>query len=484
VTPSHKMRRVALALTCLVLAVTAAKIEHFIVVMMENRSFDHMCGLLNTKNPEIDGLTGKEFNVANGTKYYVQDTCPYINPFDPNHSFDHTTRQLMGHMTSWIDPAPMDGFALDHFLGGFPEYWTVMKGFSPERVPAISTLATEFLLFDKYFASVPGPTVSNRLYFHSGTSDGTVHGDYMDLVEGWPQETLMDVLTRANISWASYYGDVSDMLYLRNPRRPRNIVNLHPLDRFYTHLAEGQLPAYSWVSPQFYPTHASQAKDQHPDHDVIEGERFMAEVYAAVRASPLWNKTAILFTYDEHGGFYDHVSPPTGVPNPDGKNATDDFIPFNFTREGVRVCSILASPLVPKGKVVHEAPSGSYEHGSIYRTLQNLWGFEEAPITKRYAWAHPMDDLFSLDEPRTDCPMTVPTPATTPERSEAVLNEQRLRAPNGLQRELYKMVESLFGRDGKDVDRFKTQEEMGSHVTQWHQKFIAQQLAKAEANQS
>lgn len=478
------MRRLSVSTVALLLALVAtaavAKIEHFIVLMLENRSFDHMCGWLNRNNSAIDGLTGKEFNVANGTKYYVKDTCPYVNPFDPNHSFDHTTRQVMGSMTGWSDPAPMDGFARDHFLGGYPEFWTVMHGFSPQRVPAISTLAMEYAVFDRYWASVPGPTVPNRLYFHSGTSDGTTHGDDIDLAEGWPQECIVDVLDRANVSWAGYYGDVSDLLYLRSPRMPRNIVNLHPLDEFFTHVELGNLPQYSWVSPQFYPTETSQAEDQHPDHDVVAGEKLIARVYEAIRKSPKWNTTALFITYDEHGGFYDHVPPPQNIPNPDGKDSTDDFVKFNFTREGIRVCSVLVSPLVEKGTVIHEASQGQYEHGSIFRTLQNVFGFDEPPLTKRQAWAAPFDHVLSRSEPRGDCPASIPTPEDAPERHRAVLDEQRRRQPNGLQRELYRMVEGLHGRDGRDASRFASQEEMGAHVRRMHELYRAAQRAKVD----
>jgi phospholipase C len=478
------MRRLVTLLLAALTVAHAAKIEHFIVIMMENRSFDHMCGWLNRNNSDINGLTGSEFNIANGTKYFVADTCPYVNPFDPNHDFDDTTRQIMGSMTGYETPAPMSGFARDHFLSGYPEYWNVMTGFGPERVPAISTLAMEYAVFDQYYASLPGPTIPNRLFIHSGTTDGTVHGDDVDLAEGWPQRTIYDVLDNANMSWAAYYGDISDLLYMRSPRMPRNIVNLHPFDDFYTHAAEGTLPTYTWLSPQFYPSLSKPAMDQHPDHDVVDGEELLASVYAAVRSSPLWEKTALFITYDEHGGFYDHVPPPVGCPNPDGKNATDDFLPFNFTRMGIRVCSVLVSPFVKKGTVVHEAPEAQYEHTSIYRTIQNLFGFAEPPLTKRQAWAAPFDDILSLSEPRTDCPMTVPTPPNTAERREAVHAEQRKRKPNGLQKELYRLVEGLHGRDGKDVDRFASQEEMGDHVRHYHELFVQQQKTQHHAGGS
>lgn len=114
---------------------------------------------------------------------------------------------------------------------------------------------------------------------------------------------------------------------------------------------------------------AGAANDQHPDHDVSAGDQLIKDVYEAVRSSPLWEKTALVITYDEHGGFYDHVPPPTGVPNPDGLNSTDD--PFDFTRLGVRVPTVVISPWVKQGTVVHAKPAGEgqYEHSSIISTV-------------------------------------------------------------------------------------------------------------------
>jgi phospholipase C len=468
-------RSFALVVALLAAAVTCGKIDHFIVIMFENRSFDHMLGRLNKNDSRIDGLTGAEYNVARGKKWFVNSTAPYVSPFDPHHSFPDTTKQIFGNSSTWVDPAPMSGFAENHLK--YKDFWQVMNGFTPERVPAISTLATEFGLFDHYFSALPGPTVPNRLFFHSGTTDGTTHGDDIDLIEGWPQKCFVDVLNENNVTWRNYFQDVPDMLYLRSPRKPQNMRNMRPWDEFLSDAAEGTLPTYSWLSPQFYPTGDSQAKDQHPDHDVVEGERLLASVYEALRKSPKWGKTALLVTYDEHGGFYDHVSPPMhNIPNPDGKNASDDASHFNFTREGIRIPAILISPLVPKNTVVKAAPSAVYEHTSIWNTFTRLFGMMGEPITKRYQWAAPYDHVLSLSEPRTDCPMTIPVPKVdSVERRAEVLAAQLEQAPNGLQKELYAMVENLFGRDGADGVRFETQRDMGEYVREQVGKFRAQQ---------
>ena len=144
---SKSLTLTVIALT-LMAVVSSAKIDHFIVLMLENRSFDHMCGRLNRKDKRINGLTGNEFNITTGPTSYVRDKCPYVNPFDPNHGFPSVTRQIMGQEKSWIDPAPMSGFVRDHFLSHRKDFWEVMNGFAPERVPTISTLAAEFAIFD------------------------------------------------------------------------------------------------------------------------------------------------------------------------------------------------------------------------------------------------------------------------------------------------------------------------------------------------
>ncbi len=470
----------------LAIVVHCAKIDHFVVLMLENRSFDHMCGWLTRNNSKINGLSGKEYNVANGTRYYVKDTCPYINPFDPDHSFEATTYEIMGQAGVWVDPAPMDGFAWEHMRHNYPEFWTVMHGFSPERVPAISTLAMEFAVFDEYHASHPGPTVPNRLFIHSGTSDGHADAPNRNLIEGYPQRCMIDILNDDHITWNAYYQDISDLLYLRSPRMPQNVINIKSWDHFLTAAAEGNLPSYTWLSPQFYPNKKSPAKDQHPDHDVVDGEKVIAEVYAALRNGPKWNNTAFLLTYDEHGGFYDHVAPPQGVPNPDGKidNHTMDS-PYNFTREGIRVCTVLASPWVPKGLVVGKPKEQGkvYEHTSLFNTLKALLPIsEDAVLTNRSSWAPAFDHLLSLSEPRTDCPTSLPIPDAgyDEQRSAEVLAEQLARPPNGLQKELYKMLEQALGRSGDDHDRFTTQEEMGDHMRHWHGKYLEQQRGKLQ----
>lgn len=158
------------------------------------------------------------------------------------------------------------------------------------------------------------------------------------------------------------------------------------------------------------------------DHDVSLGEEVIKDIYEALRASPIWEDSVLMITYDEHGGFFDHVSPPINVPNPDGKVATDD--PFDFTRLGVRIPTVIVSPFIEKGSVFHAPPttmdsnnqtSSQYDHTSIISTVihklfQPADGFP-APeyLTKRDAWSKTFEDVFNYDSgSRKDCILKLP----------------------------------------------------------------------------
>ena len=463
-------------------------IKHFVVLMLENRAFDHMCGWMKRDNPNIDGLTGTEYNEHEGVKYFVNTTCPYVNPFDPDHEFDAVTMQVMGAANAWINPAPMSGFVKEAASEGFAPLSNVMNAFSPERVPAITTLAKEFALFDKYFVSFPGDTVINRLFFHMGHSDGATGSgpDDVEIIFGYNGTSIYDFFEKQGITWNAYYEDISDLLYMRSPRNLETLLErFKDFDAFLADAKSGNLPQFSFISPRFYPDWGKAPRDQHPDHDVVEGERVIAEVYAALRSAPTWNNTALLLTYDEHGGFSDHVSPMWNVPNPIPINDTWNKKPFNFTRNGMRVCTVLVSPWVQKGLVEHEAkaPNGAgYEHTSIFNTLRNLWGFPDEPLSARQAWAAPYDHLLNLTAPRTDCPMTLPIPSEhSDERYAELLDQVMKKKPNGLQRDFYLMTEGLHGRDGSGFERFKTQQEIGVYVREQYAAFFEKKRKEKSA---
>lgn len=391
--------------------------------MLENRSFDHMCGFLKRVNPDIDGLFGNETNpknLSNPNDGYVTvgDTAPYVARFDPDHSVEGTTFKIFGQKTISTNPPPMDGFVQrEEDLKHTPAS-DIMNMFTPETVPIISTLATQFAVFDRYFASVPGPTHPNRLFALTATSYGTINNDVPK--DGFPQEMLFDKLEEVGKTWHIYYTDVVWSLMLGRLRTHASKEKIFKWDDFLNNAKEGKLPNYTWLEPRFAldPTTKQPAQDQHPDHPVQAGEGVMKEVYEALRSSPQWNDTLLLITYDEHGGFYDHY--PTamnGVPNPDGRSP-DPPLPsgFNFNRGGIRVPMIAISPWINKGTVVH-GPTGpvatsQFEHSSIAATMKKIFGTKSF-LTKRDEWAGTFESiLMQRRTPRTDCPVKLPDAPT------------------------------------------------------------------------
>jgi phospholipase C len=206
-------------------------------------------------------------------------------------------------------------------------------------------------------------------------------------------------------------------------RRNESKPNLQEMSQFYADAAAGTLPTYSFIEPRIAASKNSNAtklpsyglaNHQHPTASVKEGERLMKNMYEALRKGPKWNSTLFIITYDEHGGFFDHVPPPqTGVPNPDGILSAKGF---NYTRLGIRIPTIAISPWIEKGTLVHEAPdsqkpfpTSQWELSSIPATVEKLLDFKGPTLSKRTEWAATFEHLLSRDTPRTDCPLELPT---------------------------------------------------------------------------
>jgi len=407
----------------------ASPIKHIVYLMMENRAFDHMLGWMTRNDSRIRGLSGSEYNFVNpadpnSQKVYVTDKAAY-KISDPNHSVEATAFQIFGHTPTAAEEHNPALETMGGFVANYAANWNasdgphIMDAFAPEDVPVIASLVSNFAVFDAYHASIPGPTFVNRLFAVSGTSWGYGDNDVEQTVLGWPQRSIFEDLDAANVSWSVYFEEVPTPALLADMRSDARLSRLHFLDQFYVDAAAGNLSAFTWLDPSYFdiPGELNEATDQHPDHDVTSGERLMKKVYEALRASPLWNSTALVITYDEHGGFYDAKAPlNVGVPSPDGRVCVDCHAPFNFTRMGVRVPFIVASPWVPRGTVVHEPAPGAgdgnmFEHSSLPATLRKQFALGGNPLTAREAWASTFDFVWSgLSAPRTDCPLTLPTP--------------------------------------------------------------------------
>jgi phospholipase C len=374
---------------------------------------------------------------------------PYVSNIDPDHSVNSTTYKLFGGF-NLVNPAPMSGFMdwevtmQNHSLFGATD---VINVFPMSRVPVITTLAENFAIIDAYHASVPGPTYPNRMYSMSATSHGAFTNDPPP--GGWPQETIFEKLEQVGKTWNIFYHDCSWSLFFSNLRTSDRIARVKQWEFFKAAAADGALPNFSFLEPQtaMNPWTSQPASDQHPDHDIQAGENLIKEVYEALRNGPLWDKTLLVITYDEHGGFWDHVPPPMdGVPSPDGIPPEVNQTNYNFDRLGLRVPFILASPWIDKGVVEHSPTNGptstsQYEHSSIPSTLHSIFGTTSF-LTKRDAWAAPFDHLISRTTPRKDCPKTLPkVPKVTP----AELEEEGNKPLNSLQCDFVRGFEDSHG---------------------------------------
>ncbi|KAI8925162.1 phosphoesterase [Entophlyctis helioformis] len=387
----------------------AAPIKNVVVLVMENRSFDSFLGRLKWDglNTKVNGLVGDEFNLLpNGTKIPVGRINLNINKYDPGHEIQEVSQQLYNTVattTAGLTPN-MAGFAANALAKNKNRQaiTEVMGAYGPDTLPVTYALAREYTVVDDWFSSVPGPTYPNRHFVHCATSLGRTGNS--DLLSGLQVRTIWDSLNEAKVDWKVYAaGSLSSTLLYSSMRGGDNKARTKGIKDFTADAAAGKLPKYSYIDPD------TNENDNHPPHELVKGEAFVKKVYETLRASPQWNQTLFLITYDEHGGYYDHVVPPSGVPIPDASPVKPPFGDFKFDRLGVRVPTIVISPWVPKGGVVSSTVAGrNYEHSSIPATIKKVFGLPNF-LTKRDAWALPFDDIASLAAPRTDCPATIPT---------------------------------------------------------------------------
>lgn len=387
-------------------------LKHLVVLMMENRSFDHMLGGLRAVDSRIDGLTGNESNPdPAGNLHKVESKAKYQSQLDPdpNHDFAPVDMQIF----NGGNVATMQGFVNSYFAErqDADHARQIMYYFKPARLPVLTTLAREYAVFNRWFSSIPGPTLCNRAFAHYRTSFGHVG---MELFyANAPFRSIYQRLEAAGRTAKIYFFDqVSSTMEIVN------LIQNQPqffgtFDQFLSDCQNGQLPDYSFVEPNYTDHDGGNgrliASDQHPDHHVLEGERYIAQVYNAIRTNPaLWGETALLVTYDEHGGIYDHVAPPACTPDGFVAPAADTKTnqPFHFDRLGVRVPAVFVSPWIPKGTVVDV--NRVFEHASIPATI-TAWLLPNFPANQRSvreAAAETFLDLMSLPAMRAeaDCP--------------------------------------------------------------------------------
>jgi phospholipase C len=395
-------------------------LKHIVVLMMENRSFDHMLGALKAVDPRINGLTGNESNLdTTGEPAKVLPQAEYQSQLDPDpdHHFVEVHKQLY-----FGTPGPPAAPAMNGFVQSYYDQQRdvqhsrkIMYYFANGKLPVLQTLAQSYAVFNGWFASIPGPTICNRAFAHYGTSFGQVSMDMFYLKD--PIRSIYERLLAANPAHTTklyYYDTASSTMEIVNLLKNQPKI-FGTYQQFLSDCDNGQLPDYCFIEPN-YSDHTGDgggeelASDQHPDHDVQAGEVFIGTVYNAIRQNPdLWRSTALLIVYDEHGGIYDHVSPPPCTPDGYNANVKDTGgIPFAFDRLGVRVPAILVSPWVAKGTVVPgpgEANGRVFEHASIPGTVtEHFIGAYDQRTPREKAAPTFLDLLTDNMRPDSDCP--------------------------------------------------------------------------------
>ncbi|WP_434048171.1 MULTISPECIES: alkaline phosphatase family protein [Sorangium] len=392
-----------------------APIRTIVVLCMENRSFDHYLGsLLLKEGRQIDGLTGRESNLALDGALVSPFELDTFTPADPPHSWDAAHAQ-------W-NQGSNDGFVAAH---AGPHQRDVMGYHVREHLPILYALADASAVCDRWFCSVLGPTWPNRFFLHGATSRGVSRNVP---VTGFT--SVFELLSDAGFSSRNYYHDVPwcSGAYFR-------FKGVSGIERFFEDAAAGLLPAFSIIDPQFF---GAAANDDHPDHDVQLGQVLMASIYNALARSPQWGQCLFVVTYDEHGGFFDHVAPPT----------TMDDDPL-FSQLGFRVPSIVAGPFVRRGCAV----STMLDHASVIRTLEARFGIPS--LNARSAGAN---DLSCCIDPAL---LRDPQPPILLPEVEISLSQLRARTETGIsQPELWEAAERVIiprhldrRREGPDIAR-------------------------------
>ncbi len=342
------------------------EIQNVIVVMMENRSFDHFLGWMPNANGRQAGLSfADKANIVHPTFSLAPDYqgCSYA---DPDHSYQGARIQYdKGACDGWLRAGTNDLYPIGYynksdlsFLGNAAPAWTTC---------------------DNYFAAILGPTYPNRIYQHAAQTDRL--DDTLLPISTLP--TIWDRLAAHGLEGRYYFSDFPILAFWG----PKYVPIAQPISDFYADCAAGTLPHVSFVDPQFLGEAEGISGDDHP-----HGETFLNAIDHAVTTSPNWRHTVLVINFDEWGGFFDHV-PPTAAPIP----ATDAALGSDGFR-GFRVPALVISPWSPRGKVA----SGLYDHTSVLKMIEARWGLPA--LTIRDSTANNLADVLDFEQFNLNAP--------------------------------------------------------------------------------
>ncbi len=487
----------------------ANQIQHVFLLMLENRSFDHMLGFsgisgrdassgnptrINGLNPlglrsavvsfrtdSLSGIVKKEgrawppsqpisvrglltSNLFSGQSYGVAQPADYAMPLDPGHEFPDVVEQLGGPGATYpsggaYPPTVNSGFVATYVAnGGQSNPDEIMKCYGPSQLPVLNALAEEFVVCDNWHASMPGPTWPNRFFAHAASSGGLDHSPSTTDIAKWttvdgfsfPNGTIFDRMNGNDINWRLYAGDDFPVVAALEGI---SLTEITDYDDFAPDVAQSDYPAsYTFIEPSYghFWSDFKCGTSQHPLDDVTRGESLIKNMYEAVRNSPLWSSSLIIITWDEHGGFYDHLPPP-GAVAPGDTSPGDDYNQYGFTFQqyGPRVPAVAISPLIPRNLIDHRL----YDHASIPATLEACFGLN--PMTQRDARANNLTRLLSLPSPRGDAPKVLPAPAQSGLTGcDPVSFDRRVAAAAPADKEVAQVTRPLDSIDEKNLPGF------------------------------
>lgn len=422
-------------------------IQHVFVLMLENHSFDNMLAMSG-----IPGILAA--TTANSNSY--QDHPPYnvtepalsVMPAGPGHEFTDVLEQLCGEGVQYNGgkyPAINNsGFVANYAttttepLHAKPsEYGDVMACFdSQSQLPILYELASQFAVCDQWFSSLPGPTWPNRFFVHGASSNGLDHSPSGEDIVKWelpgsggfslPHGSIYDEIRTAEIPFGLFIdkdgpleGGIAQVAALHN----LSMLNVNSLTDFVSFLQGGNYQkVYTFIEPNYGDVTSTydDGSSQHPIDGVGRGEQLIKTVYEAIRNSSIWERSMLIITYDEHGGFYDHYPPPPAPPPNDGSDSSGfNNSGFLFDQLGVRVPAVIISPWI-QPQVDHTV----YDHSAVLKTVEKLFGLN--PLTDRDRKANDVLHLVG-DVLRTNCPTTLSRPAPEPVRPPITAAQQMVQ---------------------------------------------------------